>query len=202
PAAGSAEPGARKRRPGGWLRSPGARRVHQRQPDRQSKAPAAPPPRTRRSSPATSARTSREEMAWVQARSSDGENTGKRDNAQSNAARPAVSGNHDLTRERGRHFGHPRPRTPRSESESSDRLTLIPARQPMGSVCLTGLAAPHISVGNEVTKGRADAQLYCSSARNRAKAHRRGWLGHLRTWPVRKGPSRPFLIFCIADGWS
>src|SRR5262249_44807153 len=68
-----------------------------------------------------------------------------------NAARPAVSGNHDLTRERGRHFGHPRPRTPRSESESSDRLTLIPARQPMGSVCLTGLAAPHISVGNEVT---------------------------------------------------
>src|SRR5262249_34871765 len=36
-----------------------------------------------------------------QARSSDGENTGKRDNAQSNAARPAVIGNHDLTRADG-----------------------------------------------------------------------------------------------------
>src|SRR5262249_13030619 len=57
----------------------------------------------------------------------------------------------------------------------------------MSSVCLTGLAAPHISVGNEVTKGRVDAQLYCSSARNRAKAHRRGWLGHLRTWRCAKG---------------
>src|SRR5262245_17416281 len=32
------------------------------------------------------------------ARSSDGEHTGKRDNTQSNAARPAVSGDHDLTR--------------------------------------------------------------------------------------------------------
>jgi len=32
------------------------------------------------------------------ARSSDGENTGKRDNAQSSAARPAVIANHDLTR--------------------------------------------------------------------------------------------------------
>src|SRR5262245_38906634 len=66
-------------------------------------------------------------MAWVQARSSDGENTGKRDNAQSNAAPPAVSGNHDLTRGRGRHFGRLGPRaiqTPRSESESSDPLTL------------------------------------------------------------------------------
>src|SRR5262245_58925263 len=36
-----------------------------------------------------------------QACSSDGENTGKRDNAQSNAARPAVTGNHDLTRADG-----------------------------------------------------------------------------------------------------
>src|SRR5262249_58483691 len=35
------------------------------------------------------------------ARSNAGENTGRRDNAQSNAARPAVIGNHDLTRADG-----------------------------------------------------------------------------------------------------
>src|SRR5260370_36195070 len=62
----------------------------------------------------------------------------------------------------------------------------------MSRVCLTGPVPPHIRVGNEVTKGRADAQLDCSSARNRAKAHRRGWLGHLRTWRCAKGPRGPF----------
>src|ERR1700745_2783146 len=46
----------------------------------------------------------------------------------------------------------------------------------MSRVCLTGLVPAHIRVGNEVTKGRADAQLYYSSARNRAKADRRRWL--------------------------
>src|SRR6516165_2093298 len=62
----------------------------------------------------------------------------------------------------------------------------------MSPACLTGLVPPHIRVGNEVTKGRADAQLYYSSARSRAKAHRRGWLSHLRTWRCAKGPRGPF----------
>ena len=47
---------------------------------------------------------------------------------------------------------------------------------------------------NEMMKERRGAQFYYSGARNRGQAHRRGWLGHPRTWRCATGPSRPFLI--------
>src|SRR5215470_9536615 len=49
-----------------------------------------------------------------------------------------------------------------------------------------------------MTKGRRRAQLYYSSSGNRREAHRRGWLGHPRSWRCVTGPSRPFLI---PDAW-
>src|SRR5262249_18324464 len=106
-----------------------------------------------------------------QARSSDGENTGKRDNAQSNAARPAVSGNHDLTRADGISAApacKPKPVigcvSRRGGAQALLTFALQPGR-PMSPVCLTALAAPHISVGqrsDERARGCATLLLKCS----------------------------------------